>query len=163
VRIGFDFDRVLFRTDEFKEHLEEEIPGFLETYPSEGVYDPQEHAEKLGIDPERIEQALEDAERFLYEDVQDLEKLESFDLVIVSRGDESFQRKKIESSGARKYFDEIFIVQERDKDVGDIDLLADDTAEELQRVEVHGVKVDRSREDMSGIIERIKEKLEEQE
>lgn len=102
MRIGVDFDRVLFDTEEFKQYLEEEIPGFLDTYglaTGEG-YNPESHAEIMGIDPDRIYDTLEYEEgRFLYEDVEELDRWAGeHEVVIISRGDLEFQSRKIENA-----------------------------------------------------------------
>jgi len=158
--IGFDFDRVLFKTDEFKEFLDREIEGFLEKYPEEGNYDPEEHAERLGIEVEEIYNALEKAEDFLYNDAESLEELrEDFKIVIVSRGDPYFQEKKIENSGVLEHVDGFFIVEEGSKDEINIDFLVDDWDREVERVDVPGYIIDRSEEDLGEVIDFLREKF----
>jgi hypothetical protein len=64
VRIGVDFDRVLFDTEEFKQYLENEIPDFLDTYglaTGQG-YNPEKHAEIMDIDTDRIYDTLDYSE-----------------------------------------------------------------------------------------------------
>ncbi len=152
--LGIDFDRVLFRTDEFKEFLDKEIPSFLETYPQEGNYDPEKHAEKLDVDPEKIFEALNHSDEFVYSDVERLEELrDDFRLVIVSRGDPYFQEKKIVNSGVLEHVDGYFIVEDEDKDVVEIDFLVDDRKEEIERVDVPGLVLDRSKEGLDLFIE----------
>ena len=151
--VGLDFDRVLFRTDEFKEFLDNEIPGFLEKYPEEGNYNPDTHAENLGVDVKKIFKALNHSEDFVYEDIEALEELrEDFQLIIVSRGDPYFQEKKI---------DGYFIVEEEDKDEVDIDFLVDDQEEEVERVSVPGLVLDRDVEGLDAVIEAVREEFNE--
>ena len=50
MRIGIDFDRVLFRTDAFKSYLETEIPGFLKHYSdNKDEYELEPTEENLGV------------------------------------------------------------------------------------------------------------------
>jgi|GEM_PF-490806 hypothetical protein len=104
MRVGVDFDRVLFNTEEFKDYLEEEIPGFLDSYgldTGQG-YDPEQHAKIMDISPDEIYGTLNcGSSRFLYEDIgvlDDLEKEHGHEVVIISRGDEEFQSTKIENA-----------------------------------------------------------------
>ncbi len=157
MRIGIDFDRVLFDTDAFREHLDEKIPGFNDTYPKNQLYNPEEHAEVLGVDPEKIHETIEECEQFVYPDIEKLEKLESHKLILVSRGDPVFQKEKIEESGVKKYFDEIVIVQSEDKDVVDIDLLVDDSREELENADVPGFHFDREKHSLEDVVEKVEE------
>jgi FMN phosphatase YigB (HAD superfamily) len=158
--IGFDFDRVLFRTDEFKEFLEEKIPGFLEEYPEERPYDPEMHAEKLGVEKQRILDELGEADRFVYGDLEILEDFpENFELVIVSRGDPALQEKKIQNSGVLDHFDNFFIVEDEKKDSVEIDFLVDDREKEVEDVDVPGYVFDRSEEDLEDVREFILEEF----
>jgi FMN phosphatase YigB (HAD superfamily) len=158
--IAFDFDRVLFRTEEFKEFLDDEIPGFLEKYPEEGRYNPEEHAERLGVDKEEIFEALEEAERFVYGDLEVLEGFpDRFELVIVSRGDPSFQERKIRNSGALEFFDNFFIVEDESKDSVTMDFLVDDWEKEVEEAEVPGYVFDRSEEGLEDVREFILEEF----
>jgi len=98
MKIGIDFDRVLFKTDRFKDHLFNRFETFEETYENavqNGIYRPQRHAELMDTTVEEIFDELKNTSEFLYEDVSRLQKLqESFEVVIVSRGDPVFQREK---------------------------------------------------------------------
>ena len=158
--VGLDFDRVLFRTDEFKEFLDDEIPGFLDEYPQEGNYDPDVHAENLEVDVKKIFQALEHASDFVYEDIEALEELrEDFHLMIVSRGDPYFQERKIVESGVLDHVDGYFIVEDEDKDEVDVDFLVDDREKELERVSVPGLVLDRDAESLEDVIEAVREEF----
>lgn len=158
--IGLDFDRVLFKTDEFKEFLDSEIPGFLDEYPQEGNYDPEMHAENLEVDVKEIFKALEHSEDFLYEDVERLEELrDDFQLMIVSRGDPYFQEKKIVDSGVLEHVDGYFIVRDEDKDEANIDFLIDDREEEIQRVSVPGYVLDRGKNSLEEVIKSVREQF----
>jgi FMN phosphatase YigB (HAD superfamily) len=159
--IGFDFDRVLFKTEEFKEFLDEKIPGFLDEYPVERPYDPSKHAEKLGVEKQRILDELEEADRFVYGDLDILEDFpESFELVIVSRGDPALQERKIQNSGVLDHFDNFFIVEDESKDSVEIDFLVDDREKEVEDVDVPGYVFDRSEESLEDVKEVIIEKFE---
>ena len=158
--IGIDFDRVLFRTDEFKEFLDSEIPGFLDEYPQEGNYDPDMHAENLEVDVKKIFKALEHAADFIYDDLEALEELrDDFQLIIVSRGDPYFQEKKIVNSGVLEHVDGYFIVEDEDKDEVDIDFLVDDREAELERVSVPGLVLDRDLKDLEAVIGAVREEF----
>jgi len=157
MKIGVDFDRVLFRTEEFIEFLEEEIPGFTEKYPEEGVYSAREHAKKLGIDTEQILHTLGRADEFLYDDVDFLEKLKpEHELVLVSRGEPSFQGKKIVESGISELFDAVVVIEEGAKDRIDIDFLIDDREEEHDRTGIPGLVFDRNKHSAEDIVSRVK-------
>ena len=156
--VGFDFDRVLFKTDNFKQYLDHELPGFLESYP-EGLYDVNKHAEKMNIDVEEVYRALDRAEDFVYDDIGLVQELEGFDAIIVSRGDYRFQRRKIEQSEVLEHFEGMEIVSDEDKDSVGIDFLVDDRAEEVQRVDVPGMVFDREKHSMQDAINRIREEF----
>jgi len=156
--VGFDFDRVLFMTEEFKKLLDEEVPGFLEHYPDEGHYDPKKHAKNIGVDVDEIFEVIEKSSDFVYEDVEKLERLrEEHRLIIVTRGDPYFQERKIVDSGILEHVDGYFIVQEEDKDEIDIDFLVDDREKELEDVSAPGFLMDRDEDDLSDVITAIKD------
>lgn len=156
--VGLDFDRVLFKTDEFKEFLDDEVSGFLEHYPDKGHYDPELHAERIGVDAERINETLKHSDDFTYNDVDSLEDLrEDFKLVIVSRGDPYFQERKIVNSGVLEHVDGFFIVEDKPKDSIDIDFLVEDREKELEDVSVPGFIVDRDKHDTRDIVEAVQE------
>jgi len=147
MKIGIDFDRVLFKTDRFKDHLFNRFETFEETYENavqNGIYRPQRHAELMDTTVEEIFDELKNTSEFLYEDVSRLQKLqESFEVVIVSRGDPVFQREKIIDSGVKEYVDDFHIVQDKPKDTIDIDFLVDDLKQEIQRTDIPGFIFDR--------------------
>ncbi|MFB6204548.1 MAG: hypothetical protein ABEJ75_02800 [Candidatus Nanohaloarchaea archaeon] len=158
--VGIDFDRVLFDTDSFNKYLEDEtglhhVEG--DVHDKNGNYDPGKHAELCGIDVEEIYSAMEDLERFLYDDVEKLQQLDS--AVIVTRGAKKFQERKIESSGVLKYVPEYIIVESGSKDVG-IDFLVDDWEKEIERAGVPGMLFDREKHDMRDVIERVQQEKE---
>ncbi|MFB6292445.1 MAG: sugar phosphate nucleotidyltransferase, partial [Candidatus Nanohaloarchaea archaeon] len=157
-RVGIDFDRVLFKTDEFKQFLEEKLPGFNEKYArTGGIYDPEKHAERLGVDREEIFELLDRAADFIYEDIDKLRELDVDSLFIVSRGDPVFQREKIERSGASDLVDDVEIVEQEDKDVRDIDFLVDDTRAELEQVDAEGFHFDREKHTMEDLVKKVRE------
>jgi FMN phosphatase YigB (HAD superfamily) len=161
MKIGVDFDRVLFKTDEFNEYLKENtglhhVDG--DVYDDHDCYSPEKHAELCGIDTEEVFDAIKDLNRFLYPDVDELNRLKpEHELVIVTRGEEKFQKQKIRESGAERLFDRLLIVQEGSKDVG-IDFLIDDREEEIERAGVEGFVLDRSEDSLKDAIEEVEKR-----
>ena len=162
MRIGFDFDRVLFDTDSFNKYLKEETGLHhvdADVYDEHGCYSPEKHAEACGIDVEEVYGAMEDLNQFLFSDVDELRKLRNgHELVIVTRGEEKNQRLKVKNSGAQRLFDQLFIVQEGSKDVGQIDFLVDDREEEIKRVNMPGMVFDREKHGIKDVIDTISDK-----
>ena len=159
VKIGIDFDRVLFQTDKFKRHLFKRFEQFEETYDDSvknGVYNPHVHAELMDTTVEDIFEEIQKTSEFLYDDVSRLQKLqEKFEVVIVSRGDPVFQREKIIDSGVTEYVDDFHIVQDKPKDVIDIEFLVDDLEEEIERIEVPGFLFNREKHSIEDIARRV--------
>ena len=160
MRIGIDLDRVLFDTDSFDDFYKEKVEGLYhvdEPAPvKHGCYDPEMHASLCGIPKDRIWKVFEnDLSQFLYSDVDLLNELNQHKLVLVTRGHEKFQRKKAEASGVSKIFDEIHVVQEESKDSIDIDILADDSNEELENISIPGIKINRPEEGIEKIIKKV--------
>jgi len=164
LKVGVDFDRVLFNTKEFKKKLFSEIDGFDRTYSraedDHGVYDPKKHAEILGIDVSRIHGVLAQASDFVYSDIDKLEELSSETVVIVSRGDPHFQAEKIENSGVLEHVDDYIVVHDGSKDQKvDIDFLVDDTEDEIERVDLpedNTFLFSREKNDLEDVVERVK-------
>jgi hypothetical protein len=146
MRIGVDFDRVLFETDSFNEYIENQVEGLEKVdtppYNEHGVYSPEIHAKMCGIDTEDIYEAMENLERFLYDDSEQL-KQSDHEIVLVSRGQPKFQKRKMEASGAKKLVDEVIVIQKGAKDVKDIEFLIDDRKKELEKAGVPGFEFDR--------------------
>ena len=161
MKIGIDFDRVLFKTDEFKQHLSERFKEFEETYPEakeNGAYYPGKHAEVMDTTISEIFDELEKTSKFLYDDAEKLEELRNKNkVVIVSRGDQKFQEEKIRDSGVLDFVDDFHIVEERPKDTIDIDFLVDDWKKELERVDVPGFLFDRDKHSVDDIIRKVGE------
>jgi len=161
MRIGIDFDRVLFDTDSFDEYMKQETEGLhhveADVEDEYGNYDPEKHARECGIEPGKVWDALKKLEKFVYEDVEKLEELDEHELVIVTRGNQKFQRTKIENSGVEKFFDKVYTVQQGSKEVGEIEFLVDDREEELDQVDVPGFKFDRSKHEIEDIVEKVRE------
>jgi FMN phosphatase YigB (HAD superfamily) len=161
MKIGIDFDRVLFKTDEFNEYLKEETGLHhveMDVYDENGCYSPKKHAKACGISVEEVFQSMNDLNRFLYPDVDKLKELkQNHELVIVTRGEEKFQTKKIKNSKVHRLFNQLYIVQNASKDVADIDLLVDDREEEIENVDVPGIIFDREKQDLEDIIKDIGE------
>lgn len=165
MRIGIDFDRTIFDTDGFKQKLEEDFPGFSESYrdaKKNGVYRPGEHAERLGVDLQELFDGFRQAEAFIYDDTDVLARYQDsgIKLFLVSRGDKEFQRIKIKSTGVSELFDRTAIIsrpiEEAPKDsVIDMDLMVDDRREELEALDIPGVLVDPDRKDVRKVVEAI--------
>jgi phosphomannomutase len=160
MRIGIDFDRVLFDTDAFKNELNEKFPEFSDTYDKakkEGFYNFEEHAKLMDVQEEKLLEEMRKCQEYLYEDLEKLEKLrEENDLVIVTRGDPVIQKEKLEYSGVLQYVDEYEIVKEGTKDVAEIDVLVDDWKKEIDRIDLPGIIIDRETESIEKIIEKLK-------
>ncbi len=160
MRIGLDFDRVLFDTDSFNQYLKENVEGLehveASPYNENEVYSPEIHAELCGIPVERIYDAIEDTSQFLFDNVGDLEKFED-ELVIVSRGEKKFQRAKIENSGITDWVEEVHVIESGSKDQVDIDVLVDDTVTEIERADVPGVLFKREEESLKDVLDEVKE------
>lgn len=161
MKIGIDFDRVLFDTDGFKQVLKEELDGFEETYKeahdSNDNYSGEKHVELMDVSEKKYYEVFNRCSEFLYSDIKKLERLkEDFELFIVSRGEENYQRLKIENSGADKFFDKVIIVEEGSKDKVDIDFLVDDRKKEVERVEVPSMLFNREKHDAEDLCEKVR-------
>lgn len=155
MKIGLDFDRVLFDTDSFNEYMKEETGLHhvdADVYDENGNYSPEKHAEASGVDAEEVFDAIESLERFVYDDVDLLEGLEGHTLVIVTRGEERYQRAKVEASGVRDIFEEVYVVQEGSKDVDSVEFLVDDREEEIHRAGIPGLVLDRDEHGMKHVV-----------
>lgn len=165
MKIGVDFDRVLFKTDEFKELLKTNLDGFEETYEeahdSKGNYDWNKHVSLMDINREDYLDVFDRCSEFVYEDVKKLEKLkkEGFELFIVSRGEEKFQKFKIEKSSVSSIFDDVFIIEEGQKDQVDIDFLVDDLEKEIKDVNVPGMIFDREKHSIDDLVQRVRKEF----
>lgn len=156
MRVGIDFDRVLFDTDAFNEYLKEKA-GLrhvdADVYDEHGNYDPAKHAEACGVPVEKVYDAMNDLEQFLFDDVELLEKLD--DVVIVTRGEKGFQERKIHATSVLEYVDDFFVIEDGVKDVDDIEFLVDDREEEIERSGVPGMVFDRERHGIEDLIEKV--------
>jgi FMN phosphatase YigB (HAD superfamily) len=146
VCVGFDFDRVLFKTDEFKRDIMNRT-GLVETDErpyTNGLYDYAKHARLSGADPQNV---LETVRRicgnYLYDDVNQVKDIDQ--KVILTRGRREYQRIKIEESGVLEYFDGYAVFQQQPKDFDGLRLLIDDKQKELDRCPAPGFKLDRSK------------------
>lgn len=156
MKIGIDFDRVVFDTDSFNEYIKEETGLHhvdADVYDEHGNYSPEKHAEASGVDVEKVYEIMEKGlEKFLYDDAEMLENIDQHSFVIVTRGEDKFQRAKIEASGADEFFDQIFTVQEGSKDVDGVKFLVDDREKEIERARIPGMVLDRERHSMEHVI-----------
>lgn len=159
MKIGFDFDRVLFDTDRFNQYMKENVEGLehvdASPYNENEVYSPEIHAELCGIPVERIYDAISDTSQFLYPDAELLKEVEG-EIVIVSRGEKEFQKAKIENSGVLKYVDNFYVIEKGAKDQVDIDILIDDTLSETERVGIPSILFKRENQSLEDILEELK-------
>jgi hypothetical protein len=143
---------VIFDTDRFNDHLKEEVEGLEHVesspYNEHGVYSPKMHTEMCGIDVQRIYNAMEDLKEFVYEDASDIDSTDH-ELVLVTRGQKDYQKKKIEGAGIEEKFDKIVIIEKGSKDVADIDFLIDDQKGEIEKAELPGFEFDREHHSLS--------------
>lgn len=166
MRIGVDFDRVLFDTEEFKQYLEDEIPGFLDTYglaTGEG-YDPERHAEIMDISPKKIYDTLDyESGKFSYDDTEELDRWSNqHEVVIISRGDPEFQSTKIENADLGfQYHIVTGKAKNNSKQLGDgtlhpeeepIDFLVDDRDYEHENFEGPGYHLQRPEDQLSDVV-----------
>ena len=158
-RVGIDFDRVLFDTDGFADALKEEFSFKEKTdahYPG-GLYDIRAHAESSGVDPEKVIEFAESTIRdFTFDGLHHFEELDAF---VVTRGLRWWQELKVRNSGVLDYVDGFVVVDhpdigERDKQVGDIDLLVDDTEDELEAVGCETFHYDHTQHTPRDIVEK---------
>ncbi|MFB6145654.1 MAG: hypothetical protein ABEJ99_04070 [Candidatus Nanohaloarchaea archaeon] len=160
MRIGIDFDRVLFDTDKFNEYLKQAVEGLEhvdeEPYDQHGCYSPEMHAELCGIPVERIYRAMEDLERFLYDDVSELESIEH-EKIIITRGKPGFQEAKMDGSGVLKFVDGFIVIEEGSKDIDGIEFLVDDRKVEIEDAGVPGFVFDREKHTMTDVIDAVNE------
>lgn len=164
--VGFDFDRVLFQTEKFKQHLFRSLEGFDETYKDalddNDIYQPKKHAEIMGVSMEEFWHAVEYADQCLHDDVHKIKELPNgFNPIIVSRGAQKFQTAKIKNSGILDYLNEFIIVQNRAKDEATgIEFLVDDATIELERTSLPNdrkMHFKRSENELQDVIDRLNE------
>jgi FMN phosphatase YigB (HAD superfamily) len=121
MKIGLDFDRVLFDTDSFKEELNDKFPKFGDTYDQakkDGFYNLEKHAELLDIEQEELLEEMRKCQEYLYSDTEKLDELgEDHEVIIVTRGDPVIQKEKLECSGALEYVDDYEIITEGTKEI----------------------------------------------
>ena len=137
MKIIFDFDHTLFSAKQFyfalkkaffKLGVKEKL--FQETFEeSKGVgrdYKPEKQFKlihktrpeiKIGKLKKSFEKILKAAPKFLYNDVLGFLKKWSkeADFILLSYGEEKFQKLKIENSGIKKYFKRVIITRDIDK------------------------------------------------
>jgi hypothetical protein len=160
MKIGIDFDRVLFDTDSFNEYLKDAVDGLehVDTAPynEHGVYSPEMHAELCGIDVEKIFKAMEDLDRFLYSDISQLGDTDH-EVVIVTRGEKKFQERKIEATEAQKFVDNVVIVEKGSKDVAEIEFLVDDQKGEIEKADMPGFEFGREKHSLKDALKEAED------
>ena len=162
MRIGIDLDRVLFDTDSFDDFYKDKVEGLHHVEDPapvrHGCYDPEMHAEICGIPKQRIWNVFDhDLSDFVFADVDILDQLSNHELILVTRGHQKFQKRKAEASGIAEKMDEVHVVQEEPKDSVEIDLLVDDSDEELERVRVPGIQIKRPGEGLEKILKELED------
>jgi hypothetical protein len=134
--VGIDFDRVLFDTEAFKEELEAHHPGFLEHYDNNRyLYQTKPGDDDIPVPVSELEATMSELQPYLIENVEALSKSD-LTFVIVSRGPQWFQRKKISNSNITTYIPRYITVDTEPKDMTNIDYLIDDNQDELQRISI---------------------------
>lgn len=150
--IGIDFDRVLFDTESFKDDISDDIPGFLDHYrKNRSRYQTKPAAKDIPVQLSVLESALQNLESYLIEDVQALADSEHV-FVIVSRGPQWFQRQKITNSNITTYIPRYIIVDTEPKDMANIDLLIDDSMDELNRISIPSFHFERHKHSVRSIL-----------
>ena len=156
MRIGIDFDRVLFDTDKFNKYLKDAVDGLEHVesspYNEHGVYSPKIHAEMCGIEAEDIYDEMNNLERFLFDNLDELRETEH-DLILVTRGHKEFQKRKIEGASIKDMFEKAIVVEEGSKDVADIDFLIDDQKKEIEEAGVPGFEFDKDKHSLKEALE----------
>lgn len=156
MKIGIDFDRVLFDTERFNNYLKKEVEGLehveASPYNENENYSPEIHAELCGIEVEKIYEKIEDLERFLLIDTEELKNTEH-KIVVVTRGEIKFQKAKIKASGVPEKVDNIFIVEKGSKDVGGIDFLIDDQKREIEEAGLPGFEFEHKKNSLKEALE----------
>jgi len=159
MNIGIDFDRVVFDTDRFNEYLKDKTGLHHvdeDLYDENGCYSPKKHAEACGIETEEIYSAVDDLNRFLYNDVDKLKDLKpEHNLILVTRGQEKFQKQKVKASGIQRLFDQLTVVQGASKDIANIDYLVDDRKDEIEAADIPGMVFKREENTISDLIEKL--------
>lgn len=135
----FDFDDTLFDTQSLKEDFfnmlasfdlpKKEIQSSYKKFMDEnrGLYIPNNHLEKLLTEFKLKEnfknetlswlQNLDFKKYVFIETMETLEKISKTNkIILLTKGDEEFQKLKIENCGLKKYFDEIHIVKNNKED-----------------------------------------------
>lgn len=144
MKIGLDFDKTVFDTESFVQQMPTDPDVFKKAFEKaylSGEYTLEKHVdflEEQGVstDKDRLRQLYEKSPTYLrYRDyLQELSA--NHDLYLVTRADtKGWQQRKIAASDAEQYFKDIFIVYDDSlKDVPELDVLVDDSREELEDV-----------------------------
>jgi len=131
MKIFIDFDDVIFNTKQFKSDLAEVFfkHGISKDLYEKSYYDPNDKRSirtydpraqilriKNGVDVDEYELLngikvfMEDASKYVFKDFFSfVKKYDQKNVYVVSYGDIKFQEEKINSSGIKKYIDNIFI------------------------------------------------------
>ncbi len=149
MNLGVDFDHTLFATNDFYNHLERQLDVSVDRIKmtvqdiveKRGEYRLNEHADRLGIQPHELEQAYQDAPQFMNANWLQ-EQAQYHRIIVVTRDSHTgWQDVKTRYAGLKdgeysEYVDEVRIVSgEETKYFDDLDVLIDDTSDELQDIE----------------------------
>lgn len=160
MRIGIDFDRVIFDTERFDQYFKDHTDLYHveeDVYDENGNYSPEKHAEVCGVEINDVYSSLEELGKFVYDDIRSLaDELSEHELVIVTRGEERFQRKKVEASSVMDIFDDVEFIESGKKSEVGIDLLIDDLEEEIEGSEIPGFVFDREKHGAEDIVDFVR-------
>jgi len=160
MKIGIDFDRVLSRLIGSKIIFSTDLRRLRKPMRTQYRMVSTAHKDMRSswiLLSKKYSTNLRTLQNFFMKMLVDSRKLqESFEVVIVSRGDPVFQREKIIDSGVKEYVDDFHIVQDKPKDTIDIDFLVDDLKQEIQRTDIPGFIFDREKHSVDDIIKKVR-------
>ncbi len=163
MKLGLDFDGVLFNTKLLKKKLEERYDCFMESYHENkkesvynSIYDFRGQCKDMNVDSKEFLETVKDLSKdCLYDDVDKLNDI-GLEKVIITRGKRDFQKAKIEGSGILDYVDDYRIVDGNySKNFEDIDILIDDTLNELYGFKGKKIHFDREEADLELLIDTL--------
>lgn len=152
MKIGLDFDKTIFDTKAFIQDMPADPDTFKKAFEKAyltGDYTLEKHVnclENIGVktEKEQLKNLYKNAQTYLkYRDyLQHLS--ETHELYLVTRADtKGWQQKKIRASKAEEYFENILIIYgDSLKDLPELDVLIDDSQEEITRVSEKTILLD---------------------
>ncbi len=160
MKLGLDFDGVLFNSKLLKKKLDEKYDCFRDSYQEHkdnclynSIYDYRSQCEEMGVNSKEFLKTVRDiSKNCLYDDIERLNDID-IEKIIITRGKRDFQRAKIEGSGIMEYVDDYRIVDGYySKNFEDIDILIDDTLDELYGFNGRKIHFDREEADLDLLI-----------